>query len=128
MTKTSLDITARALQLLGVVSVEERAVAEDEKYARDALVDLFAEVKATQGFTWTWTIEQTPDGYFLPMSKLLASEIAPHWSKTGPSRSAAIGILRAMSFPDDREDRADIDSDGTVSTDETAADKRGAFY
>lgn len=128
MPKTRQDVISKALRQLGVLGQGEVASAEDYAQANETLDALFAETNAAQGFFWPWTLDTVSDAAFLPLSYLLASEIAPGYELPGPSRSAAIARLRALQFPDDRPLRGDYDDNGTVTQAEQDAADRAAYY
>ncbi len=129
MPKTRLDVIQKALRHLSVIASDTNASADDEAYTGDSLDTLFEEIQNTQGITITWTLDETPNNAFLPLSRLLAVEVADHFTVPAPTSYAnAMGRLRAALIPDDREDRRDLDEDGTVSDAEIEADKRAQFY
>jgi hypothetical protein len=129
MAKTRLDVIHQALRHLGVLASDTDASADDAAYTGGALDTLFAEIQNTQGITVTWALDATPDTAFLPLSRLLAVEVADHF-EVPPKESfaRAMGRLRAALIPDDRDDRRDLDDDGTITEAEIAADKRAQFY
>jgi len=128
MAKTKSDIVTRALRKIGVCGIEDAPEAGDAANATAVLEALFPQIKAEQGFTFTWSLNETPEAAFLPLAYLLASEIASDYGKQGPSYSRSMASLRAYAFPDDRPLRADLDEDGTVTDDEAEADKRAQYY
>ena len=129
MTKTRLDCIEMAHRRLGILATDDSATADQERFAGNALDALFAEVKAMQGLTFTWTTNTVPDAVFLPLSYLLAVEIAPHYEiQPRDNRSVLIARLRTYGFPDDRDDSKDLDDDGTVTDEEADAAARGQFY
>ena len=85
-------------------------------------------MKATQGTFTAFDLDSTPQAALLPLSYLLATEIAPHYQVPSEPRSRAMMRLRAYLFPDDREDRRDADEDGVISDAEEQAGKEAAFY
>lgn len=128
MPKTSRDICARALRSIGVLALGEDMVASDFEDAQRVLQGCLDELTGVQGATIAWTIETVPDAAFLPMSNMLAATVAPTYTKQGPNRTRAIGQLRAILFPNDIEDRRDMDDDGLISEAEELAGKRAEFY
>ena len=128
MTKTTLDVVKMACRRIKILSVDEVPSADQYEFASEVLASLFAEVKEVHGMPFTWTTDTTPDAAFLPLSYLLAVEIAPHYGMPTEPRSRAMGRLRAYAFPDDRTDSRDLDDDGTVSTEEAAAAERALYY
>lgn len=104
-----------------------------ESFGSETLAGLLAELTASQGLTYDWDTgadnDAIPDSLFLPLSYLLAVDIAAHYEiAPRDSRAAMIGRLRVQEFPDDREDSRDLDEDGTVDEAEAAAAQRAAFY
>lgn len=128
MTKTSLDIATRALRVISVCAVDETPTAADKTLAVNALQGIMDELVDSHGATIAWTIETVPDALFLPLSDLVAADVASVYQMPGPSRSRALIRVRASLLPDDRDTRADLDDSGTVSTDEAAADLRAQYY
>lgn len=129
MTKSRLDCIEMAHRRLGVLATDDTATADQERFAGAVLDALFEEVKAMQGLGFTWTTSTVPDAAFLPLSYLLAVEIAPHYEiPPRDNRAALIARLRTYGFPDDREDSKDLDDDGTVTDEEADAAARGQFY
>lgn len=129
MSKTRLDVIQQALRHLGVIASDTAASADDESYAGTTLDTLFTEIQNTQGITITWALSATPDNAFLPLSRLLAVEVADHFEVSPKETFArAMGRLRAALITDDRADRRDIDEDGTISTGEIEADARAVYY
>lgn len=127
MPKTKTDTITRALRVLGVLSNDETARAEDHAYCVEALDAAVAEM-ATQGITATIDADALPDAVFRKWADLVAADVASHYGMSGPPRAKAILGLRAYYLPDDRTDRRDTDNDGTVSTDEADAGLRTAYY
>lgn len=129
MPKTRADVIQMALRRLAVVASDTPSSADDAAFTGDTLDALFQEIQNTQGITITWALDATPDNTFLPLSYLLATEIAPHFSVSAPeSRARAMGRLRAALIPDDRDDRRDLDDDGIITEAEIAADLRAQYY
>lgn len=124
---TKADILRMAHRHLRVLSADEALTAEQEQYASDILDSLWAEVQEVEGVTGS--IDAPADALVLPLSHLLAVEVAPHYNRQAPwSRSRAIGRLRALTIPNDATDRRDSDGDGIVDDDEAAAGLRTAYY
>lgn len=128
MAKTQLDVVAMAHRRLGILATDEVPTADMDDYASDTLEALFEELQVSHGMSFTWTLATVPEAAFLPLSYLLATEIAPHYEVPSESRAKAMGRLRAYQFPDDREDSRDLDDDGTVTDAEAAAGKRAEYY
>lgn len=128
MPKTKLEVVAQAHRHLGLLSADETASADQDAYAGSILDALFAEMNLVQNMQFTWTVDETPDAAFLPLSGLLATEIAPHYGVASEPRSRAIMRLRAYAFTDDRTDSRDYDNDGTVSDEEADAAVRALYY
>lgn len=126
---TRLDVIRHALRRIGVISADETATGDHEEYVGDTLDALFAELQGNSGgMTITWTLDTTPSANLLPLAYLLATEIGPHFGEPTESRAKAMGRFRASQIADDRDVRADIDDDGTVSAAETNADLRSQYY
>lgn len=129
MSKTRLDVISEALRRLQVLASDTDPAADDSSYTGNTLDALFAEIQNTQGITIAWTLDATPDNAFLPLSYLLAVEVAPHFTVQPPeTRATAMGRLRAALITDDRADRRDLDDDGTVTEGEIEADQKAQFY
>lgn len=129
MTKNSLEVCTRALRHIGVIDADDPATAADIAYCRDALGSILDElVVDPYNFTISWTAETVPDVYFRPLALLVAVDVAPHFGVPAELRATAIMRLRGIQFPDDREDRADLDDDGTVTDAERDAADRGRYY
>jgi hypothetical protein len=125
---TRLDVITVALQRINVTAIGESPSAEDARDTGKVLDSVFDELKATQGFTWTWDLSAVPEALLVPLGFYLATEIAQTYQRPSEPRSTALMRLRAHSLPDDREDARDYDGDGTISDDEKAAAKRAGFY
>ena len=128
MTKTKTDIIIKAHRDLGLVSVHDVPDGNATVYAEEQIDTLFEEIKDVHGFTFTWTLDATPEEYFTPLAMLLAAHLAPHYQVPGPSRSRAIMRMRALAFTDDRDDPRDLDDSGTIDSDEEDAGRRMRFY
>lgn len=127
MTKTASDVVALALRNIGVTPVDEEPQADEAAYALGIYEAEFGRLKADHGFSWTWTHNTVPDELLVPMSMFVASGLVA-FDRPLPSQARAIGMLRSYAFPDDREDPADTDEDGTVTEAERAAADRAAYY
>ena len=129
MAKTRLDVIQRALRHLSVIASDTNASADDEAFTGETLDTLFEEIQNTQGVTITWALDATPDNAFLPLSHLLATQVASHFEvPPRESYAQAMGRLRAALITDDREDRRDLDEDGTISDGEIDADARAVYF
>lgn len=128
MPKTKNEVITRAMRHIRVLGANETADADMVATAGDVLDALFAEFQQTQGVTFSWALDATPDGAFLPLAYLLGAEIAPDYNRPAQSRSRAIGRLRAFAIDDDRPDSRDLDEDGTISDAEIDAAARAAYY
>ena len=129
MAKTRLDVIHQALRHLGILASDTDASADDAAYTGSTLDTLFAEIQNTQGITITWALDATPDNAFLPLSRLLAVEVADHFEVPAKESFArAMGRLRAALISDDRDNRADFDDDGTVDAAEKEADLRAQYF
>lgn len=127
MSKTKSDIVNLALRQIGVVAVDEPAQADDIKVWGDVLDAEFARIQVTEDFTWTFTTDTVPDALYEPFSRYLASFMTMY-NRPLPARRAAMADIRAHELPDDRTDRADANTDGTLSAAETAVADRATFY
>ncbi len=128
MSKTRLDCIAMAHRRIGVLSADEAPSADMESYAGDTLDALFDELKEVEKMSITWALSAVPSQAFLPLSYLLAVEIAPHYQVASEPRARAMHRMRAYAFPNDVEDSRDLDDDGTVSTDEVEEGKKALFF
>ena len=129
MAKTRSDCVAMAHRRLGLLSVSRNVTADQIAFGGVVLDAVFEEVKELQGLAFAWTTDTVPDAVFLPLSYLLSVEIAPHY-EVAPrdNRAQLIGRLRTYGFPDDRDDRRDLDDDGTITDAEIATDARAVYY
>lgn len=91
MTKTSLDITTRALRRIKVCPKHREPKAEDHADARDILEVLLEELSTKYGMAQTWTVETVPDIVFISLSRWLAGVIARDYGKTGYERDESVG-------------------------------------
>lgn len=129
MTKTALDITTEGLRWSGALDTVEAATADMAVAGRSVLQGLIDEFTSTHGATITWDVNTVPDGLFLPLSRLVAHDLAHRFNgEVMETRARAIGRVRAYLFPNDLPLRGDYDGDGTVDEDEAAASKRASFY
>ena len=129
MPKTKAELVAEAHRRISILSVDEDPSTDQTTYGESAADSLFAELNGephTMGFTWD--LETIPDAVFRPLAWLLAVDLASHYVVPSEPRSRAMGRVRAYAFPDDREDRRDLDEDGTVTDAEIEADLRAQFY
>lgn len=128
MTKTRLEVIQMAHRRLGVLSADEEPTDDQSVFAGDVLDALFEEVNTVQDLGLAWTLDSVPDAAFLPLSYLLAADIAPHYEVAAEPRHRAMGRLRAYALPDDRDDSRDLDGDGAISEAEEAAGDRALYY
>lgn len=82
--KTPADVYDEALTAIGAVGAGQTASAEDTAVARTAFRPLLEELAAIDVCYIAVDptddeAEDIPEEYFLPLSKLLANEIAPHF-------------------------------------------------
>lgn len=82
--KTPADVYDEALTAIGAVGAGQTASAEDTLVAKTAFRPLLEELAATDVVYIAVDptdddAEDIPEEYFLPLSKLLANEIAPHF-------------------------------------------------
>jgi hypothetical protein len=128
MPKTASEVVAQAHRYLGVLSVDEAVSGDQASFGASVLEGVLAEAATAHGLTFTWTSAAVPDGVWLPLSRLLASELASHYERPAEPSSRAWTRFRAAVQPDDREDIRDLDEDGTVSDEEADAALRAAYY
>lgn len=129
MSKTYDEVAARALEHIGVLSLGENATDEEAAYAVDTLEGLVSEIRETHGIDVTGGAALVQDVYYLTMAKLLGIEISPRFTVPQvDARHTLIARIRAIGYPDDRRDRRDIDENGTITSDESEAAARAAFY
>ena len=129
MTKTKAEIVAEAHRRINVLSVDESPSDDMVTFGEASADSLFAELNAApHSMGFTWTLDTTPEAAFRPFAWLLAVELGPHYSRPVEPYSRAYQRLAAYAFPDDREDRRDVDEDGSISEAEEAAGDRAAFY
>lgn len=102
MSKTKAEVIARAHRVLGLLAADENPTADDSAFAEAALDGLYDELQDVHCLHLTFDTADVPDGVFLPLSDLLAAEIADHYSVPGPVRSRALTRVRAFAAPDDR--------------------------
>ena len=127
MAKTKREIATRALRRIGVVAHDEAATADQYAVAEDALVSLYAELNASNGFSMTFGPDAVPDDYFLPMAYLLAVEIAPDFTRPAPDRrNTALLRLRGADHVYVRD--MDFNEDGVTTQDEIDTFDRGAYF
>jgi hypothetical protein len=129
MPKTKNDIINAALRRIAVVASDEVSTADQRSYSSDTLDGLFAELTGVEGMTFDWGLSAVPDEMFLPLSYLLAVEVAPHFLVNAPdTRSRAMHRVRAVAFPNDADDRRDVDDDGAVTEAEALDGQRAAYF
>jgi hypothetical protein len=129
MAKTRDEIIRMAHRRLGVLAADEAPTADQHAYASAVLDGLVAELEGAQGIALSWDGTQADDGLFLPLAYLLAVDIGPHYDvPPRDSRAQLIGRIRAFEITDDREVRADLDDDGTVTDSEAYVDGQAAYY
>ena len=128
MTKTSNEVCTRALRDLGVVAIAESPEAEELADAKLILQGVLDDFEAVNGRTIASTIDTIPDSLYLSVAMAVAAMAAASYSIAGPSYKTALWRIRTTLLADDREDRADTNSDGTVSAEEANADLRAQYY
>ncbi len=130
MTKTSLEVVAEAHRRIKVLSNDRDPSSDMVTYGQSQLSGLFEELtNAPHSMVFAWTLETVPEYMWRPLSWLLAHDIAPHYEiAPRDSYATAMGRVRAIAFPDDREDRRDTDDDGIISDDEAEAGKAALYY
>jgi hypothetical protein len=128
MTKTAIEVVAQAHRYINVLSVDDAPSADMVTFGEAVLNGLLDEAATAHGLTFTWTSATVPDGAWLPLSRLLASEIAGHYERPFEPSSRAWTRFRAAVQADDRGDWRDLDEDGIVQDDEADAAARAAYY
>lgn len=128
MTKTSSSVVAQAHRYLGVLSVDEDPSTDMVSFGGAVLDGLLDEAATAHGLTLGWTSAAVPDGVWLPLSRLLAAEIAGHYERPAEPVSRAWTRFKAAVNPSDVTDWRDLDEDGTVSDDEADTAERAAYY
>ena len=128
MTKTASEVVAQAHREINVLSVDESPSTDMATYGEAMLDSLLAQAVTQHSLSFTWDKDTVPDGVFLGLSFLLASHLAPHYERPYQPRSWGWGQFKAAINPDDREDRRDLDDDGTVSVAEAEAGERARYY
>lgn len=126
MTKTRLDVIAMAHRRLAVLSVGENPSPDQEQFAGDTLDALIQELNDVHHLMLS--SELFEDSIYLPLSYLLASEIAPHYSLPAEPRGRNIVRLRALIRPDNRIDPRDVNRDGTVTLDEHKSSRQADYF
>ena len=129
MPKTRTEVIAEAHRRINVLSVDENPSQDMVAYGGAAADSLFEEVNGqpyNMGFTWD--LSAIPEAAFRPFAWILGVDLAIHYAVSAEPRSRAMQRLSAYAFPDDREDRRDIDEDGAISDDEALAGKQALFY
>lgn len=110
---TRNDIIAMAHRLLGVLSVDETPTADQDAFAGAVLDSIYVELISSQGLPISWPLSETPQKALMGLSQVLASDIAPHYSRPFMPRSVGMGRLRAALISDDRIGASDY-ADGFV--------------
>lgn len=129
MTKTLSEVVAEAHRRINVLSVDEDPSTDMTSYGGAAAASLLTELNAApHSMGFTWDVETVPEAVFRPFAWLLATDLAVHYQVPSEARSRAMGRVRAYAFPDDREDRRDIDEDGIITEAEADAGLRAGFY
>jgi len=96
---TRRDIATLALRLIGVSAHDEPATADEIAVADAMLTTIYSEIVAA---FWTevdedgvettdpeWTLANIPASVATPLAQVLAADVAPVFSRGGPSRGAA---------------------------------------
>lgn len=128
MAKTKADIVAKALRIIRVISDDDDPTPDMQAYVGDTLEAVFEELRITHRLFFTWGLDETPTGVFVPMAQLVAADVAAHYNKQPPSRARAIGRICAFVRSDDRRDPRDTDNDGTVTQAEEEAAGRAEYF
>lgn len=83
MDRTPQEVAQRALRLIGVCASDEPPSGDQMEIALDVLSGLWAEVLAETDATWDITTG-TPAKAYVPLSNLLAAELAHEYGVTSP--------------------------------------------
>lgn len=96
---TKADIVTRALRRLRVIAANRAATADMMAEGTTVLESLFEEFQA--GTSVAFDLDDVPEKCVNALSDLLASELAPEYSKSPPvARSVAWGRLRRATDAD----------------------------
>lgn len=87
-----------ALRHLGVIARDEPVQAEDLAYAGDLYDGIFYEMYYVEELD-VGEEDSIPDERYIPLMKILASDVAPHYGLVGPSRPASVMMLRQACAP-----------------------------
>lgn len=103
---TNLDVITRALRRLGVVAKDDAPGADDLAQGTDILAGIYAEI-AAMGLL-LWPDDDVPATVYMPLTTLLACEMAQDYSVAPPmSRAGAMLRLLAVINSDDRTNGPD---------------------
>ena len=101
MTKTRVDVINAAHRKLGILSLGDTPSPDETEYASTTLDGVIAELNDVHGLLLPQNLFD--DALLIPLSELLASELARHYSIATPSRGNSVIRLRAILKPDTRE-------------------------
>lgn len=122
------DVISRALQRIGVVATDETLDPHDYAAAEAVLTGLYEELAASQGVVWGFTLDGIPNTMVLPLSSLLATMIAPDYSRPQPEPyTTALMRVRAATRPVYWRN-LDINGDGLVTQDEIDAIDHSQYF
>ena len=129
MPKTTREVVTATLRRIGVVAVDDPADAATYAVATEAFEAFYAELP-DEGFTTLTDANAVPDKAFNAIVQMAAKDIAPHFGVDAPMQDWREGLrrLRRIYMPDDRANAADLNSDGTVSAEETQDDLEAQFF
>lgn len=96
MTKTSLDVTSEALQMIGILAVDEAASAEDHARTKEHLEAIYAELDETYGVAPEWTIETVPVRLWKPLAMMVAGDICTAYGREQYTGLRPAGMSRFM--------------------------------
>lgn len=125
---TRQEIVAFALEEIGVTAADDAPSAEDYTKGSRFLDGAFAELQsAWGGCTFTFTADNVPDEYIIPLSRFLAVRLAPSYTRPAPeSEKTALVRIRAINLPYTRD--MDLNEDGTTTDEETLAFDEGTYF
>jgi hypothetical protein len=99
---TNIDVVTRALRRLGIVAKDDAPGADDEAMGTEVLAGLYAEIAAIG--VLMWPDDDVPSNVFLPISTLLACELAQDYSVPPPvARATALRRVLSVINADNRE-------------------------
>lgn len=121
------EVSTRALRKIGVVAEDLDATAAQLTHVGEQLDSLFADISSKVALAWD--LATVPSAAFVPLSNLLAVEIAGEYTRPAPMTYArAFARLMSIIRENDMEDRRDDDEDGVISEAEEGRGNRALYY